>query len=81
MLDSKNFDWFSKDGNMIDILGIKYISEKEAVTRYGHSPSWFQKQRLNDLPPYCVRLQGKGKVYYPVEETDKWFKDNLKSTF
>jgi len=63
---------------MIEILGVKYLTDKEAAQRYGYSTAWFQKQRSNKLAPKFVKIQGKGKVYYPLEETDKWFIDNIK---
>ena len=62
---------------MIELLGIKYISEKEASKRYGYSSSWFQKRRFSKSPPPYVKLQNKGKIYYPLEQTDAWFKENL----
>jgi predicted DNA-binding transcriptional regulator AlpA len=62
---------------MIELLGVKYITDKEASHLYGYSVSWFQKQRAKKQPPPFVKLQGKGKVYYSVEELDKWFKENI----
>ncbi len=62
---------------MIDILGVTYITDKEAAQRYGYSTAWFQKQRSQKKQPAFVKLQGKGKVYYPLEETDLWFKEHL----
>ena len=61
---------------MIDILGIKYITEKEASTRYGYSMAWFSKQRYKNLAPRYTRLtnSNKGRVLYPIEQTDAWFK-------
>ena len=62
---------------MIEILGIKYITDKEASHSYGYSVSWFQKQRYSKKPPPFVKIQGKGKVYYSVDELNKWFKNNI----
>jgi predicted DNA-binding transcriptional regulator AlpA len=62
---------------MIDINGIQYISDKEASYRYGYSQSWFQKVRYDGNGPAFVRLNGKGKVLYPVIEMDEWFRSNL----
>lgn len=64
---------------MIELNNVQYMTEKEAVKRYGYSSAWFQKQRTNREPPSYVKLKGKtkGRVYYPLLETDKWFKDNL----
>ena len=69
---------FSRTENMVEILGKKYLTEKEASHRYGYSPAWFQRQRSLKLPPQFIKLQGKGKVYYETEIIDKWFKDNMK---
>ena len=63
---------------MIEIMGVKYISDKEASHRYGYSQGWFQKRRQKKIAPKFMRLEGKGKVFYPLEETDKWFIDNIK---
>jgi hypothetical protein len=62
---------------MLEILGTKYITDKEASHIYGYSVSWFQKQRYNKKPPPFVKLQGRGKVYYAVDELNKWFKNNI----
>jgi hypothetical protein len=62
---------------MIEILGIAYMTDKEAARKYGYSTHWFQKQRSMKLPPPYVKLRGKGKVYYPVEELDRWFTENI----
>jgi hypothetical protein len=62
---------------MIELDGIKYITDKEASARYGKSISWFQRQRHKKLPPPFVKLQGKGTVYYCLNELDQWFKDNF----
>lgn len=59
------------------ILGITYMTSKEAASRYGYSDSWFKKRRMNRWPPKFVKLQRKGKVLYPLVETDAWFKDNI----
>lgn len=65
---------------MKEILGIKYITSKEAAYRYGYSKSWFQQRRMNKFQPKFVKLQNKGKVYYPLNETDDWFKKNIISS-
>ena len=62
---------------MVTILGITYLTDKEASKRYGYSTAWFQKQRSAKKPPPFVKLQGKGKIYYPLEKVDEWFKENL----
>jgi len=65
---------------MREIKGKKYLTEKEAAVRYGYSPAWFQRARHNDDSPPYVKLQGKGKVLYPLEEVDTWFDENMKLT-
>lgn len=62
---------------MVNIMGKVYISDKEAAQRYGYSQGWFQKKRYKKSGPPCVKLEGRGKVFYPMEETDRWFKDNM----
>lgn len=62
---------------MIEIMGTKYLSEKEASKRYGYSQKWFQKRRYSNLPPPYMKLQNKGKIFYPLSETDAWFKKNF----
>jgi len=62
---------------MLELNGIKYLSDKEASSKYGYSRSWFQRQRHKKLPPPFIKIQGKGKVYYSMNELDKWFKDNI----
>lgn len=62
---------------MIELLGRKFINEKEACQRYDYSPGWFRKQRFNKKEPKFVKSAGTGKIYYPVDETDKWFKDKM----
>lgn len=63
---------------MIDILGKKYLTDKEASERYGYSQRWFIQQRQLSKGPKYFQLKGtKGRVLYPLIETDKWFKDNL----
>ena len=64
---------------MIELLGIKYITDKEASQMYGYSVSWFQKQRYTKSPPPFIKIQNKGKVYYSIEELNKWFKENIVS--
>lgn len=61
---------------MIEILGTKYITEKEASQRYGYSRAWFQKQRYLHLSPKYTRLTSskRGRVYYPIDQIDAWFK-------
>ena len=62
---------------MIEIMGVKCISSKEASALYGYSTSWFQRRRYQKLPPPFLRLQGKGKIYYPIDKLEKWFRENI----
>lgn len=62
---------------MKEILGIKYMTDKEAADRYGYSQSWFQKARWKGNSPPFLKFRGKGKVLYDVMATDLWFKENM----
>lgn len=62
---------------MLNMMGKKYINDKEASARYGYSQQWFRLCRHKKIGPPFFKLQGKGKVYYSVEETDEWFRKNM----
>lgn len=62
---------------MLEILGIKYVTDKEASYQYGYSQSWFQKMRAEGHGPEYVRLNGKGKILYPADKLEQWFRENL----
>lgn len=62
---------------MITILGKNYMTDKEASKRYGYSRAWFILKRHQRQGPPFVRLNGKGKTLYAVDETDLWFKQHL----
>ena len=49
----------------------KYINEKEAVFRYSYSRAWFQRARWAGDGPKFIKIRG--KVLYPLQETDEWF--------
>jgi len=49
-----------------------YINETEAAHRYGFSKQWFQRARWKGNGPQFIKVE-KGRVLYPLEETDKWF--------
>jgi predicted DNA-binding transcriptional regulator AlpA len=66
---------------MITCLGVNYITDKEAAYRYGYSQSWFRKRRREKKYPRFVKFPGKGKIFYPVNETDEWFRDNIISSY
>jgi hypothetical protein len=52
----------------------KYLSEKKAAKRYSLSTHWFQRKRwAGNGPPY-IKVNGNGKILYPIAETDEWFK-------
>lgn len=63
---------------MIEIMGKKYLTDKESSKRYGYSIHWFQAKRSRKEKPSFIQIEGKGRIYYPVEETDQWFKDQLR---
>jgi hypothetical protein len=67
--------------NMIEILGVMYLTEKEAANKYGFSLSWFKLKRYDskrecrhDIPFVRVRT---GRILYPVKELDEWFRVNI----
>ena len=62
---------------MIDIIGTKYLTEKEATCRYGYSASWFRVARKGGYGPYYAQVRERGRILYPVVETDEWFKKKL----
>lgn len=59
---------------MIELFGKKYITEKEASVRYQYSREWFRRRRWQRAEPKYIKPAGKGKVYYPLEDTDSFFK-------
>lgn len=62
---------------MFELLGIQYLTDKEASFRYGYSQSWFQKMRALGIGPNYVRLNGKGKILYPAKDLENWFREHL----
>jgi hypothetical protein len=62
---------------MVEIFGRMFISDKEASKRYGYSPQWFRLARNKKNGPGYIKMPGKGKVFYPLDETDNWFKENI----
>jgi hypothetical protein len=52
-----------------------YLSEKEAANRYSLSPHWFQRARWAGNGPSYIKVNGNGKILYPVESTDEWFRN------
>lgn len=62
---------------MIECLGKKYLTEKEASKRYGMSQQWFKKRRGKNLEPKFIQIVPRGTVMYPLEESDFWFKKQI----
>jgi hypothetical protein len=61
---------------MLVIDNTFYLNEKEISTKYGISVSWLRRARwIKKSPPYFTL---NGKIYYTMENVDKWLKDNLK---
>lgn len=60
---------------MIEILGKKYINQKEAAQKFGFSTSWFELQRHLKKPPKYIKLQG--KILYELEKVTEWFAKQL----
>ena len=62
---------------MISIMGINYLTDKEASSRYGYSIAWFRKMRSLGIGPNYIKMMTKGKVLYPLDITDEWFKARM----
>ena len=62
---------------MIEIMGNKFLTDKEAAERYGYSQSWFIRARGEGFGPKFIQLKDKGRVLYPVEKTDNWFREKM----
>lgn len=62
---------------MIEIMGVKFLTDKEAADRYGYSRTWFQHQRTKKDGPPFIKITGRGKVLYKLESVDKWFTDRM----
>lgn len=63
---------------MITIRGIEYLFQKEVTKKFGVSVSWLEKRRQKQINPKHVRLGDKGRILYPLKQTDEWFKEQLK---
>lgn len=63
---------------MPEILGKKYLTQKEASRRYGMSEAWFQKRRQRSLRPEYIKFENGKNIYYPQIETDQWFEHQLR---
>ena len=62
---------------VIEIMGQQYLTLKDAAKRYGHSTSWFIRERENGGGPVYVQIKEHGRILYPLKETDEWFKKKL----
>lgn len=62
---------------MIAIIGKEYLTLKEASKRYGHSCSWFVREREKGEGPPYIQIKERGRVLYPLQETDEWFKKRI----
>lgn len=62
----------------MEILGKKFLTQKEASRRYGMSESWFQKRRQNKMRPNYIKFEDGKNVYYPLIETDQWFEHQIR---
>ena len=63
---------------MVEILGKKFLTAKEASRRYGMSEAWFQKRRQNRQSPKFIKFENGKNIYYPIIETDQWFEHQIK---
>ena len=62
---------------MIELNGKHYLTVKEASKKYGYSVSWFRNSKNKPNSPPCCQKGQKGKVLYPLDETDQWFQDKF----
>lgn len=63
---------------MFEILGKKFITDKEASGRYGYSQSWFIRARYEGKGPKFLQIEKSSRVLYPLDETDDWFREKMK---
>ena len=63
---------------MIKITDKRYITIKEASKRYGMSESWFKDHIRKNKGPISFQIDGKGIRYFDIDQTDDWFKNNMK---
>jgi hypothetical protein len=64
---------------MVEILGRKCITEKEAASLIGYSVAWLKCLRLAKKGPPFIRLIDKGKVFYDKFHLEKWIKEKIES--
>lgn len=63
---------------MITLMSEKYLTDKEAADRYGYSTAWFIKARVQGYGPHYIQIKPRGRVLYPLDETDRWFTEKMK---
>lgn len=63
---------------MIEMMNEQYLTEKEAAKRYGYSQSWLARARAQGFGPRYIQLRNHGRILYPLEDTDKWFREKMK---
>lgn len=61
---------------MIKLLGLEYLTDKEASLKFGFSQGWFKKVRVQKRGPAYIKIQG--KVLYEITQLEKWFKEQIK---
>jgi len=62
---------------MIDLLGEKYLTEKEAAAMMGYSRVWLQRARYEKTGPKFTRMSVLGKILYKKSTIEKWIKDRI----
>lgn len=62
---------------MIEFMGKKFLTVKEASKLYGMSVQWFDKRRMKKLKPTYMQIVPRGTVLYPKDELEAWFKKQI----
>lgn len=62
---------------MIEFMGKKFLTAKEASKRYGMTVEWFAQRRHKKKKPTYLQITEKGLVLYPLDELDAWFKKQI----
>ena len=64
---------------MVEIQGIKYLSEKEAAALTGFSSEWLRKKRYkNEISTY-IKIKGSKKILYKKDTFEIWLKSMIES--
>jgi len=53
--------------------GPEFIDEKEASERYGLTPAWFQRKRVDHSGPPFIKDHKSKKIRYRLTMIDAWF--------